>query len=97
MDGGPMDLSFYDFPEKCLDKDVSYRIKKKYLSLSKQTEEEILKQTVYKGVIMGRYPRLFVSIPTKHPIVNKYYNVHYLIDTGSPITTLTQRALSAIH
>ena len=41
--------------------------------------------------------RLFVSIPTKHPNTDKYYNIHYLVDTGSPITTLTRKALCAIH
>ena len=41
--------------------------------------------------------RLFLSIPTKHPKINKFYNVHFLLDTGSPITTLTQRALCSIH
>lgn len=46
---------------------------------------------------MGRMRRLFVSIPTKFPAVKKYYNVHYLIDTGSPITTLTRRALCTLH
>jgi hypothetical protein len=46
---------------------------------------------------MGKMCRLFISIPTKHPIVDKFYNVHYLIDTGSPITTLTKKALCSIH
>lgn len=56
-----------------------------------------MKETVYKVVIMGRMLRLFVSIPTKHPKVNRYYNVHYLLNAGSPITTLTRKALCAIH
>lgn len=46
---------------------------------------------------MGRMRRLFLSIPVKHPKINKFYNIHFLLDTGSPITTLTQRALCAIH
>jgi hypothetical protein len=40
---------------------------------------------------------MFLSIPTAHPDVNKYINVIYLLDTGSPVTTLTNRALCAIH
>lgn len=56
-----------------------------------------MKKTEYKGAIMGAYFRLFVSIPTKHPPTNQYYNVHYLLDTGSPITTLTRRALCTLH
>ena len=52
---------------------------------------------MHEGVIMGVYLRLFVSIPTKHHNSNKYFNVHYLLDTGSPITTLTRKALCAIH
>jgi hypothetical protein len=46
---------------------------------------------------MGKMRRLFLSIPTKHPKVNKFYNVHFLLNTGSPITTLTQKALCTIH
>ena len=46
---------------------------------------------------MGRMRRLFLTVPTKHPKINKFYNVHFLLDTGSPITTLTQRALCALN
>lgn len=46
---------------------------------------------------MGKMRRLFLSIPTKHPKINKFYNVHFLLNTGSPITTLTRRALCSIH
>ena len=52
---------------------------------------------MYQGVIIGRMRRLFLTIPTKHPKINKFYNVHFLLDTGSPVTTLTYRALCAIH
>ena len=31
MDAGPMDVLINDFPEECLDKDVSPEIGKKYL------------------------------------------------------------------
>jgi hypothetical protein len=40
---------------------------------------------------------MFLLIPTAHPDINKYINVYYLLDTGSPVTTLTHRALCAIH
>lgn len=46
---------------------------------------------------MGQMNRLFLSIPTKHPNINKFYNVHFLLDTGSPVTTLTRRALCTLH
>ena len=52
---------------------------------------------MYDGIIVGLNYRLFVTVPTKHFALNKYYNVHYLLNTGSPITTLTRRALCAIH
>ena len=32
MDAGPMDLLINDFPEECLDRDVSPRLGTKYLS-----------------------------------------------------------------
>lgn len=47
--------------------------------------------------MVGSLHRLFVSIPTSHPRLNKFVNVHFLIDTKSPYTTLTHRALCAIH
>jgi hypothetical protein len=47
--------------------------------------------------MIGNLHRLFVSIPTAHPKINKFVNIHFLIDTGSPYTTLTRRALCAIH
>lgn len=47
--------------------------------------------------MIGNLHRLFVSIPTSHPKIKKYVNVHFLIDTGSPHTTLTHRSLCAIH
>lgn len=47
--------------------------------------------------MIGNLHRLFVSIPTSHPKINKFVNVHFLLDTGSPHTTLTHRALCAIH
>jgi hypothetical protein len=47
--------------------------------------------------MIGSLRRLFVSIPTSHPSINKYVYVHYLVDTASPHTTLTHRALCAIH
>ena len=56
-----------------------------------------MNKKVYKGIKVGHLPRLFISIPTKFYESDKYYNVHYLLNTGSPITTLTQKALSALH
>ena len=47
--------------------------------------------------MVGNLHRLFVSIPTAHPQIKKYVNVHFLVNTASPHTTLTQRALCAIH
>ena len=47
--------------------------------------------------MIGNLHRLFVSIPTSHPEINKFVNVHFLLDTGFPHTTLTHRALCAIH
>lgn len=46
---------------------------------------------------MGGSYRMFLTIPTSHPNLREYFYVHYLLDTGSPITTLTHRALCAIH
>ena len=46
---------------------------------------------------MGIMNLLFVSIPTAHPNLNKYLYIHYLLDTGSPTTTLTHRAMCALH
>ena len=53
MDAGPMDILINDFPEECLDKDVSPVLKTQYLSVCEQSHEEILKKTVYRGVILG--------------------------------------------
>ena len=47
--------------------------------------------------MIGNLHRLFVSIPTMHPEIKKFVNVHFLLDTTSPHTTLTHRALCAIH
>ena len=47
--------------------------------------------------MIGRLNRLFVAIPTSHPEINEFVYVHFLLDTTSPHTTLTQRALCAIH
>lgn len=47
--------------------------------------------------MIGNLHRLFVSIPISHPQINKYINVHFLVNTGSPHTTLTHRTLCAIH
>lgn len=47
--------------------------------------------------MIGNLHRLFVSIPTAHPQINKFINVHFLLNTGSPHTTLTHRALCAIN
>jgi hypothetical protein len=97
MDPDPMDMQVYDFPEECLEKDVSPLLKVDYLSICEKSPKEILKKKVYRGIIIGLMSRLFVSIPTKHRNADKYYNIHYLVDTGSPITTLTRKALCAIH
>ena len=56
-----------------------------------------MNQMQYNGAIIGAIHRIFFTIPTRHPKMRKYTNVHYLLDTGSSITTLTHRALCAIH
>lgn len=92
-----MDILINDFPEECFDKDVSPRLKKLYLSNATENLNEIQNQRIYKGAIMGRMRRMFISIPTAYPKINKFVNVHYLLDTRSLIITLAQRALCAIH
>lgn len=52
---------------------------------------------MYRGVIVGKVDRLFISIPTKAPNQNRYYNIHYLLGPGSPFTTLTREALSILN
>jgi hypothetical protein len=97
MDGFPMDILDNNIPEECLDRDVSPRLGKQYLSGAIESLSQIENEKIYRGAIMGRSRRLFISIPTSHPKTKKYVNMHFLLHTASPITTLTQRALCAIH
>ena len=47
--------------------------------------------------MFGGLGRLFLSIPVSYPSINKYVNIHFLLDIVSPFTTLTHQALRAIH
>lgn len=39
----------------------------------------------------------FYQFELNIPKINKFYNIHYLLFTGSPITTSTQRTLYSIN
>lgn len=47
--------------------------------------------------MIGSLRRLFISVPVSHPQINKFVNIHFLVDTVSPFSTLTHKALCAIH
>lgn len=41
------------------------------------------------GILYGEHSRSFVSLVVSRPNFNEYYNVFFLIDTGSPYTCMT--------
>ena len=47
--------------------------------------------------MVGRMGRLFLTVPTKDLSINKFYNVHFLLDTGVPTTQITRRTVCALN
>jgi hypothetical protein len=52
---------------------------------------------IYQGKIIGDHSRLFFSIPTARANSLEYFNIHYLLDTGCPYSTLTHEALCCLY
>lgn len=82
---------------------MSKRLGIPYLSEYNGTYEDLLKIHEYVGPIIGTYYKLFFSIPTALKIPNssetkapKFFYVHYLLNTGSPISTLTYEAYTKL-
>ena len=86
-----------DIPANGLHEDVSAKIQIPYLSKYQGKTEELGRELKYKGSIIGDHSRLFFSIPTARLDSQEYYYVHYLLDTGSPYTTLTHEALRCLY
>jgi hypothetical protein len=74
------------------------------LSEYKGSQEELLQKRKYHGPIVGNNFRVFFSIPTalydiptsSASTTPRFYNVHYLFDTSSPLSTLTYEAYSRL-
>lgn len=96
-DPSPFDVHINDIPTDGLHKDVSFSLNIPYLSRYEGNIQDISRKLKYSGVIIGDHSRFFVSIPTAKKDSDEYYYVHYLLDTGSPITTLTHEALCCLH
>lgn len=88
-DPSPFDTLAYDIPKNGLKDYVSGWLRIPYLSKYEGSIEELKEKAKYEGSIMGSHSRLFFSIPTAKYNSSEYYNVHYLLDTSSPYTTLT--------
>lgn len=88
-DPSSFDILINDIPPNGLKNDVSSWLQIPYLSKYEKSIEELKEKVKYEGVIIGDHSRLFFSIPTAMKNSSKYYNVHYLLDTASPYTTLT--------
>ena len=76
---------------------ISKLLEKKYLEVCEKSHEEIINQTKFNGIIYGDGFRMFMAIPTRPSGHYPYLYVHYLLDSGSPFTTLTHSALCALH
>ena len=88
-DASPFDILITDIPPDGLKNEASGLLQIEYLSKYKGSIEELKKKVKYEGKIIGAHSRLFFSIPTARVNSTEYYNVHYLLDTGSPRITLT--------
>ena len=78
-----------DIPKNGLKEDVSGLLQIPYLSKYEKSIEELKQKVKYEGKIIRVHSRLFLSIPTARASSSEYFNVHYLLNTGSPYTTLT--------
>lgn len=88
-DPSSFDILINDIPKSGLKHDVSGWLHIPYLSKYEGSIEKLKEKAQYEGSIIGSNWRLFFSIPTAKQNSSEYYNVHYLLDTGSPYTTLT--------
>lgn len=88
-DPSPFDILINDIPPNGLKDNVSGWLQIPYLSKYEKSIEELNVKVKYEGRIIGDHSRLFFSLPTARENSSEYYNVHYLLDTGSPYTTLT--------
>ena len=68
---------------------ISEALDVKYLSDASPTE----KLDVVKGIVYGGRSQLFVSMALK--MNQKTKNIHFLLDTGSPLTYLSQEVLKS--
>ena len=85
----PFDMSIPDISAEGLKDEVSDLLQIPYLSKYDKSIEELKEKVKYKGKIIGDQSRLFFSLPTARVNSTEYYNVHYILDTASPYTTLT--------
>ena len=85
----PFDRLANDIPANGLKDTVSGLLQIEYLSKYKESIEELKEKVKYEGKIIGAHSRLFFSFPTARENSTEYYNIHYLLNTGSPRTTLT--------
>ncbi|GES77233.1 hypothetical protein GLOIN_2v1471333 [Rhizophagus clarus] len=82
------DILISDICVEDLHEVISDKLNVKYLSDSKQEHGSNI-----EGIIHGRFPRLICALTVK--MITKIKFVHFIVDTGSPMSYLSEDVMSA--
>jgi hypothetical protein len=88
------DVLLTDVKSKDLHHDISRRLNTAYLSDTSVSEHNETLNEV-RGIVWGPHNRIFVPMIVK--LKGKKKMIHFLLDTGSPKTYLSQEALSSFN
>jgi hypothetical protein len=81
------DILLYDIDEKVLHDEISTALKSAYLS---ETPHLTSPHPTVDGIMFGNHNRVLFPLVVRIPRKSHSYTIHFLFDSGSPFTYLSQ-------